>query len=265
LPSILHVSDLHFGPKHLPELSAALLESARSWRPSVVAISGDLTQRAKAAQFRDARAWMEALPAPVAFVPGNHDVPLWRVWERAFAPFAAWRRHFDRRLVADHVDDDVALLGLNTAHAWTTKHGRVRPADLTGLAARLDAAPEGALRVVMAHHPMRRCSELSHEPAARRAAATLTLCARAGVSIVLGGHLHVSFWQRPEGGDGERGPLVAHCGTTTSSRGRAGEVDRNSLQWIEFDRETVRVERRLWDPGRGAFEHESALEFARRA
>ncbi|KAB2962485.1 MAG: metallophosphoesterase, partial [Thermoanaerobaculia bacterium] len=140
--ALLHLSDIHFGPKHLPEPAAAVLELVRRAPPAAVVVSGDLTQRGKPVQFRAARQFVDALAAPVAWVPGNHDVPLWRFWERLFAPFGAWRRHFAADLVRDRVEDGVAVLGVNTAHAWTTKHGRLRAADLAGLEARLAALPE---------------------------------------------------------------------------------------------------------------------------
>jgi 3',5'-cyclic AMP phosphodiesterase CpdA len=251
LLALLHVSDVHFGPKHLAELSAAVSGLARARRPAVVVVSGDLTQRAKPSQFRAAREWVAGLGAPAAFVPGNHDVPMYRFWERLSRPFGAWRRHFADELVRGQRGDGFAVLGLNTAHAWTTKHGRVRPAELARLARELAGVPAGAVRVVVAHHPLAASPDLGREPIARGGRAALARLGRAGVDVVLSGHLHHGFWIRPETPRG--GPLVLHCGTTTSSRGRGAEAGRNSLNWLEIDELMVRVERRFWDPRRGEF------------
>lgn len=256
--ALLHVSDLHFGPKHLAGPAEGVLELARRARPAAVVVSGDFTQRAKGRQFDQAKAWLARLAAPVAFVPGNHDVPLYRVWERLFAPFGIWRRRFAAELVREHAAPGLAIFGLNTAFAWTTKHGRVEPRELAGLAARLAAAPPGAFRVLVAHHPLAAAPELGDEPCARRGDEALALCRRAGVELVLSGHLHHSFVTRAADG-----PLVVHAGTTTSSRGRCGEAGLNSLHWIEVEPNAVRVERRLWDAAAGEFRAEAAREFAR--
>lgn len=257
--SLLHVSDVHFGPKHLPELSEAVVALAASAKPSAVAISGDLTQRAKRPQFRAARAFVDRFACPVAFVPGNHDVPMYRVWERLFAPFGAWRGAFARELVREAVTDEIALFGLNSAHAWTTKHGRVERRDLAQLAARLDEAPADALRVLIAHHPLAAAPELGDEPVARRGSEALDLARRARVELVLSGHLHHGFWLRA----GERGPIVVQCGTTCSSRGRGSEKGRSSLVWIEADAREIRLERRLWEPGVRRFVASAEARFAR--
>ena len=85
--SVLHVSDLHFGPPYVPEVGEALQTFAHRLRPELIVASGDFTQRAKPEQFREARAWLDRLPdAPVVVTPGNHDAPLYRVWERITAP-----------------------------------------------------------------------------------------------------------------------------------------------------------------------------------
>lgn len=261
--SLLHLSDVHFGPKHLPEPARAVLELVRRERPSVVVVSGDLTQRARPAQFRAARAFVDALEAPVVWVPGNHDVPLWRVWERVFAPFGAWRRHFDAALVRDHVGAGLAVLGVNTAQAWTTKHGRLRRADLADLDRRLGRLPAGVARVLVAHHPVASAPELGGEPLARRAPELLELARRAGVDLVLCGHLHHSFVVAPERSPSGDGPVVVHCGTSLSSRGRGAERRANSLYWIDFDGDGIEVERRRWRAGESAFVVTDRTRFAR--
>jgi 3',5'-cyclic AMP phosphodiesterase CpdA len=264
LRALLHVSDLHFGPKHLPALSQAVRELAERARPAAVVVSGDLTQRAKPAQFRAAREWIAALPVPAVFVPGNHDVPMYRFWERLLSPFGAWRRHFDRDLVRGHCGDGLAIVGVNTAHAWTTKHGKLHRGELERLERELAALPAGGMRVVVAHHPLAASALLRDEPVTRGAARALTLCRRHRVELVLSGHLHHGFWLRaPRTGDGE-GPFVLHCGTTTSTRGRAGERGRNSLNWIEFEAGALRIERRLWDPRAGEFRAVDRTEALRR-
>jgi 3',5'-cyclic AMP phosphodiesterase CpdA len=261
--SLLHLSDVHFGPKHLPELAAAAAECARARRPDVVVLSGDLTQRAKPAQFRAARAWIDALGLPVVFAPGNHDVPLWRIWERLFAPFGAWRRWLAPELVRHHTSEALAVVAVNTAHPWTTKHGRLSRRAVAELDRQLAAAPPDAARVVVAHHPLARVPELGAEPPARGGRQALAVCRARGVDLILSGHLHHGFVAAasPAGGP----PWLVHAGTSTSSRGRGREVGRNSLNWIEIGAESQAVARWFWEPSRGAWSEADRIELPRSA
>ena len=58
-----------------------------------MAISGDLTQRARVVQFAEARAFLDRLPKPVIVVPGNHDIPLDDVASRFLRPLSGYRRY----------------------------------------------------------------------------------------------------------------------------------------------------------------------------
>jgi 3',5'-cyclic AMP phosphodiesterase CpdA len=81
--TILHISDLHFGPFYVPAAGDALLRAVEGMQADVIVASGDFTQRAKPEQFAAARDFLAALPrVPLVVVPGNHDVPLYRVIER---------------------------------------------------------------------------------------------------------------------------------------------------------------------------------------
>ena len=87
--TIVHVSDLHFG--RVDEATAQpLVRQVKALQPHLIVVSGDLTQRARSGEFQDARRFLESLPQPQIVVPGNHDVPLWDVARRVFAP-AGWR------------------------------------------------------------------------------------------------------------------------------------------------------------------------------
>ena len=257
--TLLHLSDIHFGPKHLPAATAAVEALAGAARPDVVVVSGDLTQRARPAQFRAARAFVERLPAPVVFAPGNHDVPLWRVWERTLAPFGAWRRNFAPELERHYADAEIAIVAVTTAFPWTTKHGRLGAGQLAELGRQLAAAPAGAVRVVVAHHPLVTAEELGHEPVTANAARALALLAEHGVELVLSGHLHHGFILPAAAG----APAVVHCGTSTSSRGRGGEAGANTLNWIEIGAAGFAVSRRRFDPARGEFVEIEARRLAR--
>jgi len=142
-------------------------------------------------------------------------------------------------------------VAVNTAHAWTTKHGRVAPGRAAAAAARLAAAPPSAYRILVAHHPLARVPEVGHEPAARGGARLLARAREQGVRLILSGHLHHSFVARS--GPEADGPWMLHCGTTTSSRGRGVEAGKGSLYWIEIDGDRATVARRLWAPGGTAF------------
>ncbi len=141
LRALLHISDVHFGPKHLDDRAAAVLALVRDRRPDYVVISGDLTQRAKPHQFAAAKRFVEAIPCPTIAVPGNHDVPLYRFWERAFSPFGAWRRHFSPELEPHVVDDEVCIVGVNTAFNRTLTGGRITGAQRQRVRSLFEAAP----------------------------------------------------------------------------------------------------------------------------
>jgi len=90
--SILQLSDLHFGSAYVPRVGDAALDAAREIDADAIVISGDLTQRAKAREFRDAAAFMKQLPdVPALVIPGNHDVPLYRIIERLTDPYKHYR------------------------------------------------------------------------------------------------------------------------------------------------------------------------------
>ena len=87
---IAQIADLHFG-RERPPLVEALTRELAAQGPSLVACCGDLTQRAREGEFSAAHVFLDALPAPVLAVPGNHDLPGWRFWSRFARPWRRWR------------------------------------------------------------------------------------------------------------------------------------------------------------------------------
>lgn len=87
--TIAQMSDLHFG-RHDPTVMEDLLTSVNDNRPDLVALSGDFTQRARHAEFAEARRFLDRISQPKLVVPGNHDVPLYNMFARFLAPFAKY-------------------------------------------------------------------------------------------------------------------------------------------------------------------------------
>src|SRR5947209_17508821 len=113
---IVHLSDLHFGRVD-DRMVGPLAEAVRDAGPSVVVVSGDLTQRARSRQFQEARAFLDSLPHPQVVVPGNHDVPLWDVLARFRAPLEKFRRYISDDLEPFYEDGEMVVAGLNTARS----------------------------------------------------------------------------------------------------------------------------------------------------
>lgn len=260
---LLHISDIHFGPKHLPEVAAGVEAMVAERRPDLVVVSGDLTLRAKPRQFRAARAYVDRLRrvAPVLAVPGNHDVPLYRFWERLMIPFGAYRRHFDHELEPVYRDPELVAVGLNSAHGWGVKGGRIRRPSLAAAVQALATAPPGAFRLAVVHHHLMRPPGVDCEHAAWGARRALAVLAGSGVELVLSGHLHQTLALAPPGGSATLRQLL--CGTTTSSRGRGPERQRNSLNWIDVEAESWSFESLFWSPGEGRFASARRERFAR--
>ncbi|HSW84304.1 MAG TPA: metallophosphoesterase, partial [Usitatibacter sp.] len=122
--TIVHLSDLHFGRVDR-ELLQPLTDRVHALEPHVVVVSGDLTQRARPDQFREAKAFLDSLPRPQVVVPGNHDVPLYNVFQRLLAPLARYKRIISRDLEPDYIDEEVAVVGVNTARSLVLKDGSI--------------------------------------------------------------------------------------------------------------------------------------------
>jgi 3',5'-cyclic AMP phosphodiesterase CpdA len=265
LRQLLHISDVHFGPPHLPELAAGVLAMVAERRPDLVVLSGDLTQRAKPEQFRQARAFVDQLPVPSLVVPGNHDVPMYRVWERVFAPYGAYRKYFSPELEPIWEDDELFVLGINTAFNWTIKDGRITLRRLREVAARLAAIDERRAKIVVAHHHLIPPPTFGSQQVLRNAYEAIDVFSRAGVDLILSGHLHQAYIGSSE----EFYPLgrlpvvIVHSGTTTSNRGRGSERDKNTCNWIVIEERRITVSQLRWHRELGRFAEHSRHYYPR--
>lgn len=267
MTTIFHLSDVHFGPFHRPEVSAGVLAFLVERRPDLVILSGDLTQRAKPRQFQEARAFVDRLPVPSLVVPGNHDVPLYRVWERAVAPFGAYRKFFGAELEPSVELPGCLAVGLNTAFNWTWKEGRIHLRSLREAGRRFAAAAPGTLKVAVAHHPLVPTPRFGGQRVVRNAWEAVEAFDALGVDLVLSGHVHQGFIATSEEFYPRRRPpiLFVNAGTTTSSRGRGGERGSNSANWISADGDQIEIQHLLWDPDRATFLERSRHFYPRQA
>lgn len=216
---IAHLSDLHFGTED-PAVLAALGADLTAAAPDLVVVSGDLTQRARHREYTAARAWLATLHAPWLAVPGNHDIPLWAWWRRFGGPWDRWRRHVGPALIAGHVDEELAVVGLATPRPALWKGGRIARGQLVRAAACFAAAGDRRLRVLVAHHPLVAGDDAGAERV-RGAEGALAAFAAWGVDLVLAGHHHRSWSGDARTRDAAVASLVvAHAGTAISHRRR---------------------------------------------
>lgn len=242
---IAHISDLHFG-RHDPRLADALLEALARARPDIVALSGDLTQRARRHEFAAARAFMDRLTAPVVAVPGNHDVPLFNLFERLARPMSRYVRLITPDRQPLFADETTAVLGVNTAHGITFKGGRISRRQIGDIREIFASVAPRALKVLVTHHPLLLPSERPGLRPVRRARPVLEAVAAAGVRLLLAGHHHTSTSAELhiEHLPCARSILVIQAGTAISRRLRH---EPNSFNLIDADKGRVACAVCVWN------------------
>lgn len=216
---LVHLTDLHFGHERA-DLVQPLMAAIRCAEPDLVVVSGDLTHRARAAQFRAARAFLHALDLPFLATPGNHDMPLINLPLRILAPFRPWRRGVAQGLTPRLRIGCAHIATANTADPWRWRRGILRRADQRQVADFMRARPHEAIGVLACHHPLREPAGFDRGET-KGARAGLPALAQAGVQVVLSGHLH--HWDVGLGITADQPQPVLMVQSGTALCGRDGE------------------------------------------
>lgn len=258
--SVIHISDLHFGRTN-PAILQPLLGFVRAAQPTLVAISGDLTQRARTVEYVAAREFLDAIPFPKIVVPGNHDVPLRNPFNRFVKGLAGYKRYITRDLQPFYSDEEIVAVGVNTARALTFKDGRINRRQLARLRQTLRPIPKQRTRIVVTHHPFD-LPEGAEGPVVGRSRLAIKTLAECGVDMLLAGHFHLAHVGQTTTRYRIPGysALIVSSGTSTSTRGRG---QPNSLNLIRIARPEITIERHTWRPESNRFEIFSVEQFDR--
>ncbi len=256
---IAHVSDLHFG-HHSDAVAEALFDSINAHQPDVIAFSGDFTQRARTSEFIAARSFLDRLPQPKLLVPGNHDVPLYNIFSRFFGPLRKYDFHFDsfKRPANFYSDDEIAILGVNTARSFTRKNGRVSAQQMLEIESVLGTLPSDIFKIIVTHHPLAIPEGAPTLELAGRSVRAMTAVKTAGVHLLLSGHHHRAVFGGSVELEAGGSVLVLHAGTAISTRTRGG--DRNSYNLLEISGGSVSV--RIMEYDKTEFQETSISRFS---
>ncbi len=229
----------------------------------VVAVSGDLSQRARAGEFQRAAVFFRDAEkvSKTIVVPGNHDVAWWH------APFGIGRKEKLYENYMKFISSDLepvlrtpgaTFVGLNTSHGVTlrTLTLNVRDISIIGdirrdqfrkaeIAFGQSPAPDARV-VVMHHNPVK--GELSQRHGLKRTKKILGAFAAMDVDVILCGHDHQESVHYIE--HTKRGTVISTAGTV-SSRSRGGRP--SSVNVIGILPGQIEVTTHIWSESHKTF------------
>ena len=262
MATIFHASDLHFGRPAVPEQIEAIEQLIQDRRFDVVAISGDVSQRARAGEFLRARAFLRDAErvSKTIVVPGNHDVQWWRspILGEENKIYEKYRTYISAEIEPVLRIPGVTLAGLNTSHGvnrrtltWNVRDlsiiGIVRKRQIERVRAEFDKSPKGDARVIVMHHnPVK--GELSGRHGLKDTRKVLGAFADMGVDLVLCGHDHQEAVHYIE--HTRKGTVISTAGTV-SSRSRGGRP--SSVNVIDITAVEITVNTLVWASGSSTF------------
>jgi len=257
---LLHASDIHFGTPHHPPAAEAFLQATRELPADAIILSGDFTQRAKVREYEAARAYLQSLPdKPLVVTPGNHDVPVFRVFERALMPYRNYRRYISEELDSVVRFPGAVVVALNSSTVFTAVvNGHLSGAQLDFADRAFASATPGDVKILVTHHPIAAAPDYGSDQVLPRSEWIARRITKMGVELVLSGHLHRAYalttadvCDLPQAAGVT---WLIHSGTTTSTRGRTRERGQCSFNRIELTEEHMILERFMYFAGRSRFE-----------
>ncbi len=249
--TIVHISDLHFG-RVLEAAVEPLVQAINEIHPDIVVVSGDLTSLATKNEFAEAKEFLARLPEPQIVVPGNHDIPMLALFRRMVTPLRSWRNFFSPITEPFFQDEELAIVGLNTARGRAIDNGKISQRQLDRLAKHMAKVDDAKLKVVVLHHPIDQ-PEGSRKKLVRRANPAMEAFAKCGADLLLSGHRHTHFAESTASRyqiDGYAA-LIVQAGTAMSTRSRK---EPQSFNVIRARRPHIEVERQAWNEDTKCFE-----------
>lgn len=226
---IIHLSDLHFGTE-IPAFVQMVLEVLHDLNGDLIVITGDSTQRALHRQYKKAVAFIERLPKKkIIIVPGNHDISLHNLVERFCYPYKKYKRYLSDILDYTYVQDNLALLALNSTTPKKVKNGYIKPFQLDLAHKFFSLEALGKVKIALMHH------NLIHSERHRvieNAEEVICAFGEAGVNLILSGHLHYPCIEQLKRPNFQQNMYVVTAGTAISHR--AGK-HLNSFNVIDID------------------------------
>lgn len=261
--TVFHVSDLHFGKPAVPAQIEAIEEIIQTEKFDVVAVSGDVSQRARSGEFQRAAAFLRDARrvSKVICVPGNHDVAWW------YAPVGIGRKEklyekYERFISSDLEPvlriPGATFVGVNTSHGVTARTltwnlrdisiiGDIRKEQFAKAESGFNQSPPSDARVIVMHHnPV--AGELSQRHGLKRTKKILGLFAAMGVDLILCGHDHQESVHYIE--HTKKGTVISTAGTV-SSRSRGGRP--SSVNVIRILAGQIEVTTHIWSDARRTF------------
>ena len=226
---IFHLSDIHFGLENNRALDWVKREVSER-KPHAVAITGDITMRARTREFAAATDWIRSLEAAVTLEVGNHDLPYFNLIERFFTPYRKF--HGVEQLVERELSlPKLAIVPLRTTARMQPRFnwskGWITAAALDKTLRAIDDLPSGTLALVTAHHPLREVGTAG-TALTRNGAKALAELAKRPVAAVLSGHVHDAFDITEQTANG---PVRMIGAGTLSQRIRSTPPSFNEITW----------------------------------
>ncbi|MBC7467198.1 MAG: metallophosphoesterase [Bdellovibrio sp.] len=232
---VAHLSDPHFGTVK-PEIKQALLNAMKDLNPSLIVISGDISQRATYSQFREARAFTKSLAGlPLIAIPGNHDIPLFNLIARLFYPYAGFRSVFKGILQRRLMVNGVQVLALNSTSRFRHIQGDLVISKLKKHLSEM--SNEALIRIVTFHHPMACPKHVDVKNLLKGREQVMKILEEKKIDLILGGHIHDPHvaLSTEHYKDVKRAAIFSVAGTCLSWRTRADAP--NSFHLIDIETE----------------------------
>lgn len=248
---IVHLSDLHFGWNE-SRLVTTLCSLVADAQPDLTVLSGDFVEHATRSEFKQARLFVQSLPKPVLMVPGNHDLPFYNFPRRVAQRLRLYHEFITTDMSPFFRDDEIAVLGLNTARLWPIRGGSINAEQVAEVESRLCDLPANVTRILVTHHPFDLPQEYGARHLVKNGKASLTRLACC-LDVLLAGHMHIGAsgrvadrFQTPIGS-----LIFVQAGTAISKRYKG---ERNSFNLIEVERPRIRIVKYTWDADQSAYE-----------